>query len=643
MTDGPGTKIADSAASGNRPGRTDIWRRAILALLLALTALAYWPGLQGAFLLDDIPNLEPLASFPAAPGWTDYWLFASEGMAGRRYLSYFSFALQHAAWPAAPEAFKLVNLALHLATGLAAYLVCRRLGRLFGETGSVWALLAAAFWLLHPMQVSTVLYVVQRMSILSALLVLLGFLAYLQGREMIGSSRRQGWAWIGGGFLLAMGLGYGAKENALLFPAYLLLFELVLKGAASAGPLRPLPGRMLAGLGLAGGAALLACAALFGRVLMAHYEARDFTPGQRMLSELGVVADYLRAILLPHPGRFSLFHDDYAVAAGWLEPPWTLLALGLHLALLGLAWHWRRGLPLFSFGIGFYYIGHAMESTLLPLELYFEHRNYLPLLGLALAGVTGARRLAGGYRRAAAMLALLWLAVLAAICLGETRLWGDPPRQALVWAREHPHSLRAQDRLVSAYAEAGQYTKAAATVREIVASWPRYPAAYFLWWRLVCQDDEVTEPAPEAVLRAMTVADFSPAPVSALTRLAMDIEEGRCRRMSANGLRQAVSALAANPRYARAGPQLHGLLGRIALAYGDVERARESWLLSYRLRPAPETALLLAWTGLASGRIEEARMLIAQARQLPGAGLRRRQFEAIELQLGNVPEARGGD
>ena len=50
-----------------------------------------------------------------------------------------------------------------------------------------------------------------------------------------------------------------------------------------------------------------------------------------------------------------------------------------------LVWRWGRYL---AFGIAWFLVGHSIESTVFSLELYFEHRNYFPGVGLfLLAGV----------------------------------------------------------------------------------------------------------------------------------------------------------------------------------------------------------------------------------------------------------------
>ena len=90
-------------------------------------------------------------------------------------------------------------------------------------------------------------------------------------------------------------------------------------------------------------------------------------------------------IVAPDGRWFTLYHDDITLSRGLLEP-WTTLPAALGIAgLIAAAWLARRRAPVAGFGIAFFLGGHLLESTVLPLELAFEHRNYLPAFGPLLA------------------------------------------------------------------------------------------------------------------------------------------------------------------------------------------------------------------------------------------------------------------
>jgi Tfp pilus assembly protein PilF len=65
-----------------------------------------------------------------------------------------------------------------------------------------------------------------------------------------------------------------------------------------------------------------------------------------------------------------------------LEPWTTLPALFIVLGLICLGLFLINKRPLFAWGVLFFFINQVIESSIFPLELVFEHRNYLPSLFL---------------------------------------------------------------------------------------------------------------------------------------------------------------------------------------------------------------------------------------------------------------------
>jgi tetratricopeptide (TPR) repeat protein len=58
----------------------------------------------------------------------------------------------------------------------------------------------------------------------------------------------------------------------------------------------------------------------------------------------------------------------------------------VHLLLIAVALSFKKKLPVLTFGLLFYYLALAIESTIIPItDLAFEHRTYLPNVGLVIA------------------------------------------------------------------------------------------------------------------------------------------------------------------------------------------------------------------------------------------------------------------
>ena len=172
-----------------------------------------------------------------------------------------------------------------------------------------------------------------------------------------------------------------------------------------------------------------------------------------LLSEPRALFDYIGALLLPRGPVLGVYTDDFATSHSLWDPVTTLPAILGLVALAIAAWLARKRMPAFFTGIGLFLAGHAMESTVFPLELYFEHRNYFPSVGifLALAGLTGwcvSRIPIGEEGRSTRRLlnfgALALVAVLSVATLARASVWRYWPVLAAQGARQHPNSMRAQ-------------------------------------------------------------------------------------------------------------------------------------------------------------------------------------------------------
>jgi len=167
---------------------------------------------------------------------------------------------------------------------------------------------------------------------------------------------------------------------------------------------------------------------------------------ERLMTEARVVWAYVYWTLFPFTGSLGFFHDDFTVSRGLLSPWTTAVAIAGHVALLVTAVVLRRRAPLLTLAVLFFYAGHTMESTLFPLELVFEHRNYLPMVPVVLAAVFYLYRLAlavGRYRHAvyaASVVIVMAMGYTTAVRAGQ---WSDDTRFAVRQLQHHPHSPRA--------------------------------------------------------------------------------------------------------------------------------------------------------------------------------------------------------
>ena len=585
--------------AAERPLIAERWWAPLGLLAVLLLALwAYWPGLKGPFLFDDFGTLPKLGEFGPVRSWAVFWryLTAGGGDPAGRPVALLSFLIDARNWPAPPWPFKLTNLVLQLANGTLLAALLWRLGRVLepaGTRAARAAVLGAALWMLHPLMVSTTLYVVQREAMLAAFFVLLGLLAYTRGRRLLLQGRNAaGIAWALLGLVGCTLLATLSKANGALLPVLALALE------ATVYARQPLDGRSRKQWR----ALLWICAALPALLLLAYLlwvgarvalyppEVRRWTEVQRLLTEPRALWDYLGLLWLPRPFSTGLFNDAFAVSRSLWRPADTLPALLGIVALGVLGWRWRVTRPVLALAILFYFAGMAMESTTIPLELYFEHRNYLPAMTMFwplawwLADLRRWRGLRG-------TLALGLPVLLALLTLQRAVLWGHADQQALYWAAINPHSPRAQAYAAQFEAANGQPQDAERRLLPLLQAHPDQVQLAFNLLNVQCRLGGVRPAAAQAARTAMSsMRDPGTLLTSWFARAIAVARSGRCPGFTLPLLQGLVQAGLENPHLRdNDGRQqdLHYLAGSVLLAEGHAHAALAALAeaLGYDIRP----------------------------------------------------------
>ncbi len=445
----------------------------LFLLVILLAAWTLWPGVYGGFLFDDYPNLKGLGEIGGVHNWETFKAFVLGGFTGPtgRPLAIASFLIDSNIWPAPAFSFKYTNLLLHLLNGCLLTWASLQLCRFYGipEIRTQYlALFNGAAWLLHPFLVSTTFYIIQRMALLAALFCFAGIAAYLHGRRLSMKRPHAGRAWMLGGICLGTAFATLSKENGALLPFLLLVVEFCRPSTVPAAPtwirgiFLYLPSLAIV--------VYLSSQVDFSENPWSH---RPFNQPERLLTETRILWEYLGNLLIPQIEGAGLYQDGRTVSKGWTEPPTTLLAaLGLAL-LLTAAFRARRRTPLASLAILFFFTGHLLESTVIGLELYFEHRNYLPsaflFLPVAQVFFEIPQRISAWPR---ALMAFGILGTLAFLSHERAKLWGNPEQLELYWAVTAPTSPRAKNTLASYYFRHGDPSRAEATLQNALQEHP---------------------------------------------------------------------------------------------------------------------------------------------------------------------------
>ena len=432
----------------------------IFLVILLLTIAVYWLGLSGGFLFDDAPNLSEMTRYGDMSQWESAKKFILNGIAGPtgRPISLLSFVPQADDWLANnARPFKIVNLSIHLLCGILLFWVTRLLLQAYGETKQtkiMWiAVVSSAIWLLHPMMLSTTLYVIQRMTQLPLLFSLLAMLGYLYGREKV--LKRPYFAYT----LMTFSIGVGtllatfSKENGALLPLLVLVIEFCNPNNKN----KPRWQWRAVCLWLPS-IALMMLLASYIDLSSDPWLNRNFNQIERLFSEMRIVTEYLIQLFVPRIEGDGFFQDGYEVSKGWLSPMSTLYSFIFLCSLFCSALIFRRKFPYYALAVLFFFAAHLMESTFIGLELIFEHRNYIAAIFLFLPVVVALYNLSDQIKPSVVVLiSVIIILFLSFLTWQRALLWSDEQKLMLYWAQNSPNSPRAQsliaDKLVEGHRE----------------------------------------------------------------------------------------------------------------------------------------------------------------------------------------------
>jgi protein O-mannosyl-transferase len=410
--------------------REDQWE--LVAALAALAIVAYLPSFNAWFFLDDFRIILENPALQNAFDPIAVWRFSEH-----RFIASLTFAANYTLHGDAVFGYHLVNFLIHCAAATALGLLAQALLRTpaVADRMPVWAhwipWIAAAVFLLHPLQTQAVTYIVQRYTSLMALFYLAALAAFAWGRL------RGSWKLYLTTVVFA-GLAILSKQTAATLPLAIVLLELMF--------FRRLSPR---GVGLVALSGALGAILTFWLLSLPAFDITGLTRETGRISRVDYLATQME-VLWRYIGLFFLVGEqrlEYAipVAEGFTAPLTFTLALGHLVAVTAGFLAWRRA-PLVAFGLLFYYLAHAIESSFLPIiDVAFEHRTYLPNTGLALATATGLAWLATRpvRWRAGAVVTFAVLLLLAGTTWARNSLWADQIGFLRAETRLSPTSQRA--------------------------------------------------------------------------------------------------------------------------------------------------------------------------------------------------------
>lgn len=575
--------------------------------VLAAIIFALAPGVQGTFYYDDISIFTGLPEYHS--GIMSFAQYMQTGFtAGSlgRPLAMLSFLWPASAYPDHAQGIFWINIALHAVNTLLVGVVAWRIGELRQSPHALWlGVFCAALWGLAPIQAASVLIAVQRMADLSAFFIFFGLLLWIIGLQRSVNKPGQGRILQATGLIGMTLLAMLSKENGVLLPLFAGVIEATLLANMT------LPDRRARKLLYLG--SLVVVLGYLAHYLLnggAVYPERNFNIWERLMTESGILFEYLRQSFAPRFLDIHPFHDAHPVVRSLIDFPINALAVVFWPLAALLAWLWRKRWPVVSFALLWFLVAHLLESSVIGLELYFDHRQYLAWFGPAFALVWGALHLPARYQTLARISLLAYVVFLGLMLRQTAELWGHPDTSARIWFERAPGSARAAEFLIKEYLAHSQGDQALLVLEKQIQTCPECLSSIAQAVQISCVLDK------KEVLERNLVAFFERAPKvaqtfstgSTLVSIHNHIQKGQCKLIDYPTLQRMNELLLARsqPMYNTKRQELLLNLYRIAVEQNELTKAATLMPEMYAALPRPELGPQILRNMLELGMTQEA-------------------------------------
>jgi tetratricopeptide (TPR) repeat protein len=590
-----------------------------LVFVLLLAWFCYQPAISGAFQLDDRSNLQELSRVSDFDSGVSFALSGSAGPIGRP-IALATFAMQASHWDDGAAAFLQANIFIHLLNAILLAYCVYRLSLCLSmqpDRAMINAALVAGIWVLMPLLATATMLVVQRMATLSATFMLMGLAGYLLARSRLNESPQRAMLWMSISLVAGTLFAILSKESGLLLPVFVLVLEVtVLQPPASlASKVWRMWQALFLGVPLLFIITYLATTIPYPETLAL---GRGFTGGERLMTEAQLLWVYLFKAIVGSPDTLGIFQDPPTVAHSIFHGK-TLLACVSWAAMIVGAIVWRRRVPLISLAVLWFVAGHLIESTFVALELYFEHRNYLPVIGPLFALSTFVLTQERSKRLLGISILTTMLAVNAYFLYVFASLWGDPSTASRYWAIRYPDSIRAVTAMATYQLSEEGPMRAVATLDSFASRNPQHAYLRIQQLNLLCR---VAGSADHSQLvrqmrDELPSVGFTYSAGTMLSQLFDAVTATKCSGLDSNVVIGLAESLRNNPRYI-AEPhynQFHQkLMAAIARSEGDHDASIEHLRAAIALRPSAELNFMMVTALVNIGQFDAARKFMDDAR-----------------------------
>ncbi|HET6515671.1 MAG TPA: tetratricopeptide repeat protein [Thermodesulfovibrionales bacterium] len=478
------------------------WKTAHLFLIVILGFIAYSNSLHSPFVFDDEPSI---LENPVIKDMNNFFLNTTGYEYNpRRFIGYLTIAMNYAFGGLDVTGYHVFNLAVHIANALLVYaLIVLTFRTPYMRNSSLsqsWrpiAFFSAALFAVHPVQTEAVTFIVQRFTSLATMFYLMSLCLYVKWRLMGNSEKPSGgkalfWYFLS---LAAVVFAMKTKENAFTLPVMVVLYEVFFFRL----PMRerlPFLAPIVATL-LIIPQSMLNVGKPLGEVLSDVSEATkiqtDVTRWDYLMTQFRVIVTYVRLLFFPVNQNLDY---DYPIYRSLFTPP-VLLSFLFLLSLFALGVYFFRrsardvseggfGLRLVSLGIIWFFITLSVESSIIPIaDVIFEHRVYLPSVGLLSACVTAVVAFGDGLKSRSAFIIKTITPLLAIVVFlfglatfSRNMVWNDARTLWMDAVKKSPAKARAVYNLGQVYDVRGALEEAAGLYRTAIRLDPNLSHPY---------------------------------------------------------------------------------------------------------------------------------------------------------------------
>ena len=447
----------------------------VFITLFIIILSIYSNTFQAPWHLDDTANIiENSALHLTKFSWPNLkkTFFAKPRPPGELYrpVACLSFALNYYFGRDNALGYHIVNISIHFLTAFFLFLFIYYTLNLplikerYGKNSYFIALLSTILWTINPLQIQAVTYIVQRMASMAGMFYIITLYLYLKGRTATQKPEKVIL------FILctiSTLLAFGSKENAIMIPASLFLYDFLLIQGISRETAKKNCKILVAGaiLTVCIGIIYFAFTEATLSSVFSLYDERPFTLWERLITQPRIIILYISLILYPMSTRLCVEHD-IAISHSLFDPPTTIISIIVIIGILIGAIFIAKRKPLITFSVLFFFLNHIIESTILPLELIFEHRNYIPSMLFFVPIVIGLINALSyfSYKRSMQVIIAVSI-VLVIIGEGHTAFmrnftWRSEESLWIDCTEKYPHLIRAHHNLGLYYTTHNQEEKA---------------------------------------------------------------------------------------------------------------------------------------------------------------------------------------